>query len=165
MKKLKLKKESVIMYRLSENKIDDFLYSGSRLIDANGNEFEYVRKLKELYCFYDTANEEEVFFTFSEMRQLYGIAPIYYHCEYSHGKNVCECTEWFPIATQKYMELDAWEAVTGAMDWLEWDYMDEKEKSSIFIKLWRSDNILVGVFDVKEVEAISCGEYEPWKEL
>lgn len=153
------------MYRFPKSKIDDYLYPGSRLIDANGNEFEYVRKLKELYCFYDTANEEEVFFTFSEVRQLYGITPIYYHCEYSHGENVCECTEWHPIASQNYMQLDAWESVAGAMEFLNWDEMEEEEKNTIFIQLWNSNDILVGVFDSKEVEAISCGEYEPWKEL
>lgn len=87
--------------------------------------------------------------------------PLYYFCEFVIGDN----QEWQAIDGQRYMQLDAWEAVCGAMEWLEWDEMDEKEKESIFIKLWRSDHVLIGIFDAEEIEKISRGDSEPWKEV
>ena len=68
-----------------------------------------------------------------------------YYCEFSHGENSCGCTEWQEVGSQRYLQLSPWDAVAGAMDWLEWDEMEEEEKNSIFIKLWRSDHVLVGI--------------------
>lgn len=86
--------------------------------------------------------------------------PLYYFCEFNTGDN----QEWQTVNGQRYMQLDAWEAVAGAMDWLEWDEMEKEQKELIFIKLWRSDHVLIGIFDAEEIERISYGDYEPWKE-
>ena len=109
--------------------------------------------------------EEDRYLIRPEIQQLYGIAPKYYYCEFSHGENSCSCTEWQEVGSQRYLQLPAWDTVVGAMDWLEWDEMEEEEKKSIFIKLWRSDHVLVGIFDADEIEEISCGNYEPWEKL
>lgn len=153
------------MYKLSENKISGFLYSGSQLMDKEGHTLEFIAKCNRLYLFYDIDEEEDRYLTHQEIKKLYGIAPRYYYCEFAHGKNSCSCKEWQEIGSQRYLQLPAWEAVAGAMDWLKWDEMEEEEKESIFIKLWRSDHILIGIFSTEEIEEISCGEYEPWGEL
>lgn len=153
------------MYKLSENKLTDFLYTGSQLMTKEGNTFKYVTKLKELYQFYDIANEEEVYFTLSEVKNLYGIEPLYYFCEFAAGENTLNCNEWQAVEGQQYMQLDAWEAVCGACDGLEGDNMSEAEKDKFMLKLWRTDNILVGIFGIDEIKEICCGNYEPWKEL
>ena len=98
------------------------------------------------------------------MYKLSGNKSSNYYCEFSHGENSCGCTEWQEVGSQRYLQLSPWDAVAGAMDWLEWDEMEE-EKNSIFIKLWRSDHVLVGIFDADEIEEISCGNYEPWEKL
>lgn len=153
------------MYKLSGNKLNDFLYPGSRLINNEGHLLEYVTKCNQLYLLYDTDEEEEIYYTFTEMRQLSGIKPAYYYCEFSHGENSCGCTEWQEVGSQRYLQLPAWDAVAGAMDWLGWDEMEKEKKELIFIKLWRSDHVLIGIFDADELEKISYGDYEPWEEL
>lgn len=153
------------MYKLSGNKIFNYLYPNSRLINNEGHVLEYVTKCNQLYLLYDTDEEEEIYYTFTEMRQLWGVKPAYYYCEFSHGENSCSCEEWQEVGSQRYLQLPAWDAVVGAMDWLEWDEMEEEEKNSIFIKLWRSDHVLVGIFNADEIAEISCGNYEPWEKL
>lgn len=152
------------MYRLKENKMDDFLYTGSWLMNKEGNTFEYVAKNNQLYILRNMETGEMERFTYCELRQMYGKKPVYYYCEFSHGENLCTCEEWQEAGSQRYLQLPAWESVAGAMDWLKWDEMEEEEKNSIFIKLWRSDHVLVGIFDAEELEKISYGEYEPWEE-
>ena len=149
------------MYRLKENKINDFLYTGSQLMNREGNNFEYVTKANQLHILQNMETGEMEHFTTFELRQMYGKKPLYYFCEFVIGNN----QEWQTIDGQRYMQLDAWNAVVGAMDWLEWDEMEEEEKESIFIKLWRSDHVLIGIFDADEIEEISCGNYEPWEEM
>ena len=86
--------------------------------------------------------------------------PLYYFCEFNTGDN----QEWQAVNGQRYMRLDAWEAVCGAYDALEIDCMSEEERNSIMLKLWNTDDHLVGIFDIKEIEEICAGNYEPWKE-
>ena len=88
-----------------------------------------------------------------------------YYCEFSHGENSCSCQEWQEVGSQRYLQLSPWDAVVGAMDWLEWDEMEESAKASIFIKLLDSENNIVGIFDADEIEEIGCGNYEPWEKL
>ena len=135
------------------------------MINNEGHLLEYVTKCNQLYLLYDTDEEEEIYYTFAEMLQLRGIKPAYYYCEFSHGENSCSCTEWQEVGSQRYLQLSPWDSVVGAMEWLEWDEMEEEEKKSIFIKLWRSDHVLVGIFDADKIEEISCGNYEPWEEM
>lgn len=149
------------MYKLKENKIDDFLYTGSQLMNREGNNFEYVTKVNQLHVLQNMETGEMERFTTSELRQMYGKKPLYYFCEFVIGNN----QEWQTIDGQRYTQLDAWEAVAGAMEWLEWDEMDENEKESVFIKLRRSDHVLIGIFDAEEIEKISRGDSEPWKEV
>lgn len=153
------------MYRLKDNKIHDFLYAGSYLMDKNGNSFEYVTKNNKLHLLQNMETGEMERFTTSELRQMYGKEPnpIWYWCEFSHGENVTNCEPWQTV--WGCCSSDAWECVIGALEWLEWDYMEESEKASIFIKLWDSENNIVGIYDADELEKISYGEYEPWKEL
>ena len=149
------------MYRLKENKINDFLYTGSQLMNREGNNFEYVTKANQLHILQNMETGEMEHFTTFELRQMYGKKPLYYFCEFVIGNN----QEWQTIDGQRYMQLDAWDAVVGAMDWLEWDEMEESAKASIFIKLLDSENNIVGIFDADEIEEISCGNYEPWEKL
>lgn len=149
------------MYRLKENKINGFLYSGSQLINKEGNTFEYVAKANQLHILQNMETGEMERFTTSELRQMYGKEPLYYFCEV--GTKTDE--EWFAVEGQRYLHLDAWEAVCGAYDALEIDCMKEEEKNSIMLKLWNTDDHLVGIFDIKEIEEICAGNYEPWKEL
>lgn len=149
------------MYRLKENKINDFLYTGSQLMNREGNNFEYVTKANQLHILQNMETGEMEHFTTFELRQMYGKKPLYYFCEFVIGNN----QEWQTIDGQRYMQLDAWDAVVGAMDWLEWDEMEESAKASLFIKLLDSENNIVGTFDADEIEEISCGNYEPWEKL
>ena len=130
-------------------------------MNREGNNFEYVTKANQLHILQNMETGEMEHFTTFELRQMYGKKPLYYFCEFVIGNN----QEWQTIDGQRYMQLDAWNAVVGAMDWLEWDEMEEEEKESIFIKLWRSDHVLIGIFDADEIEEISCGNYEPWEEM
>lgn len=93
--------------------------------------------------------------------KMYGKEPLYYFCEFVIGDN----QEYQAINGQRYMQLDAWEAVCGAYDALEIDLMSEEEKNLIMLKLWDTNNRLVGTFDIKEIEEICAGNYEPWEEM
>ena len=148
------------MYRLKENKINDFLYTGSQLMNQEGNFFEYVTKANQLHILQNMETGEMEHFTTFELRQMYGKKPLYYFCEFVIGNN----QEWQTIDGQRYMQLGAWDAVAGAMDWLEWDEMEESAKASIFIKLLDSENNIVGIYDANELKKISYGDCEPWKE-
>lgn len=149
------------MYRLKENKMDDFLYTGSQLINKEGNTFEYVTKVNQLHILQNIETGEMEQFTTVELRQMYGKEPLYYFCEFVIGDN----REWQTVDGQRYMQLDAWEAVCGAYDALEIDLMSEEEKNLIMLKLWDTNNRLVGTFDIKEIEEICAGNYEPWEEM
>lgn len=149
------------MYKLKENKIDDFLYTGSQLMNKEGNTFEYVAKNNQLHLLRNMETGEMERFTTFELRQMYGKKPLYYFCEV--GTKTDE--EWFAVEGQRYLHLDAWEAVCGAYDALEVDLMPEEEKNRMMLKLWNTDDHLVGTFDTKEIEEICAGNYEPWKEV
>lgn len=146
------------MYKLKENKIDDFLYAGSQLMNREGNTFEYVTKARQLHILQNMETEEMEHFTTFELRQMYGKEPnpVWYKCEFTHGENVTNCEPWQTIWGCR--SSGAWYAVTGALEWLEWDYMKESEKASIFIKLLDSENNIVGIYDADELEKISYGE-------
>lgn len=146
------------MYRLKDNKVSDFLYPGSCLMNKEGNTFEYVTKYNQLYALQNMETEELEYFTWFELRQMYGKEPnpVYYTCEFTHGENVVNCEEWQTVPECK--SSDAWEVVTGALEWLEWDYMEESEKANIFVRLWDSENNIVGIYDADELEKISYGE-------
>lgn len=148
------------MYRLKDNKISDFLYPGSQLMNREGNSFEYVAKANQLHILQNMETGEQEYFTTFDLRQMYGKEPLYYFCEFAIGDN----QEWQTINGQRYMQLGAWEAVCGAYDALEIDLMPEKEKKFIMLKLWDTDNYLVGIFGIEEIEEICAGNYEPWKE-
>lgn len=149
------------MYKLKENKIDDFLYIGNQLMNREGNSFEYVAKANHLHILQNMETGEMEYFTTFELRQMYEKEPLYYFCEFVIGDN----QEWQAINGQRYIRLDAWEAVCGAYDALEIDLMPEEEKNRIMLKLWNTDNHLVGIFGIEEIEEICAGNYEPWKEL
>lgn len=153
------------MYRLKENKINDFLYTGSQLMNREGNNFEYVTKANQLHILQNMETGEMERFTTSELRQMYGKEPnpVWYWCKFTHGENVTNCEPWQTVPGGKHK--DAWDAVVGAMEWLEWDEMEESAKASIFIELLDSENIIVGIYDADELKKISCGDYEPWEEL
>ena len=149
------------MYKLKENRIDDFLYTGSQLMNKEGNTFEYVAKNNQLHILRNMETGEMEEFTTFELRNMYAKEPLYYCCEFVIGDN----QEWQTVNGQRYMQLDAWDAVVGAMEWLNWDYMEESEKAGIFIKLLDSKNNIMGIYDADELEKISYGAYEPWKEV
>ena len=153
------------MYRLKDNKIFDFLYPGSQLMNREGNFFEYVAKNNQLHILQNMETGEMEHFTTFELRNMYGKEPLHYFCEFGTGTCPLTCKEWFAVEGQRYMQLDAWEAVCGAYDALEIDLMPEEEKNLIMLKLWGTDNHLVGIFDIKEIEEICAGNYEPWEEL
>lgn len=146
------------MYKLSENKLADFLYTGSQLMNKEGNSFEYVTKNNQLHILQNMETGGMEHFTTSELRKMYGkeINPVYYMCDFTHGENVTNCEPWQAVPSAKYK--DVWECVIGALEWLEWDEMEESEKASIFIRLWDSENNTVGVYDADELEKISYGE-------
>lgn len=152
------------MYKLKENKIDDFVYSGSQLMNKEGNTFEYVIKNNQLHILQNMETGEMERFTTFELRQMYGKEPLYYFCEFAIGESPLTWGEWQAINGQRYLQLDAWKAVCGAYDALEIDLMPEEEKNLIMLKLWDTDNHLVGIFGTEEIEEICAGNYEPWKE-
>lgn len=146
------------MYKLKENKIDDFIYSGSQLMNREGNFFEYVTEGNQCHILQNMETGELEYFTWFELRNMYGKEPnpIYYKCEFTHGEGVMNCEPW--QAVWGCRSSDAWECVTGALEWLEWDEIEESEKSNIFIKLLDSENNIVGIYDADELEKISYGE-------
>ena len=153
------------MYRLKENKMDDFTYPGSQLTNREGNFFEYVAKNNQLHILRNMETGEMEEFTTFELRNMYGKEPnpVWYKCEFTHGENIINCNPWQPVPSAKY--TDAWEAVVGALEWIEWDEMEESAKASIFIKLLDSENNIVGIYDANELKKISYGDCEPWKEI
>lgn len=153
------------MYNLNKSNLDGFLYAGSQLVDVESNSLEYVTKNNQLHILQNMETGEMERFTTSELCQMYAKEPrpAWYWCEFTHGKNTVNCNPWQIVPYENYK--DAWETITGAMEWLEWDEMEEEEKKSIFIKLWRFDHVLIGIFNAEEIEEISYGSYEPWKEL
>lgn len=153
------------MYKLSENKLTDFLYTGSQLMDKEGSTFEYVAKNNRLHILENMETGEQEYFTTAELRQMYGKEPLYYFCEFASGESTLNCNEWQAIEGQQYMQLDAWEAVCGAYDALDIDYLTEEEKNFIMIKLWDTNNHVIGIFGIKEIEEICAGDYEPWEEV
>lgn len=148
------------MYKLSENKIFDFLYPGSQLMNKEGNSFEYVTQARQLHILQNMETGEMEHFTTFELRQMYGKEPLYYFCEFV----IRDKQEWQIVNGQRYMQLNAWEAVCGAYDALEIDLMPEEEKNLIMLKLWGTGDHLVGIFGIEEIEEICAGNYEPWKE-
>lgn len=146
------------MYRLKDNKVSDFLYPGSCLMNKEGNTFEYVAQYNRLYTLQNMETEELEYFTWFELLNMYGKEPnpVWYRCEFTHGEGITNCEPWQTVWGCR--SSDAWECVTGALEWLEWDYMEESEKSNIFIKLLNSENNIVGIYDADELEKISYGE-------
>lgn len=146
------------MYKLLYNKLTDFLYTGSQLMDKEGNFFEYVTEGNQCHILQNMETGEMERFTTSELRKMYGKEPnpICYKCEFTHGEGVTNCEPWQGVPGCS--SSDAWEAVVGAMEWLEWDNMEESEKANIFVRLWDSENNIVGIYDADELEKISYGE-------
>ena len=146
------------MYKLLYNKLTDFLYPGSQLMSREGNFFEYITEGNQCHILQNMETGEREYFTTAELRKMYGKEPnpIYYKCEFTHGEGVMNCEPWQAIPTSKLS--DAWETVTGALEWLEWGEIKESEKSNIFIKLLDSENNIVGIYDADELEKISSGE-------
>lgn len=146
------------MYKLKENKINDFLYTGSQLMNKEGNNFEYVAKNNQLHILQNMETGEMEHFTTFELRQAYGKEPnpVWYRCEFTHGENDTNCEPWQPVWGCR--SSSAWDCVVGALEWIEWDYMEESEKTNIFVRLWDSENNIVGIYDADELEKISYGE-------
>ena len=146
------------MYRLKDNKVSDFLYPGSQLMNREGNSFEYVVKNNHLHILQNMETGEMEKFTIFELRNMYGKEPnpVWYRCEFTHGEGVTNYEPWQAVPTLKLS--NAWETIVDALEWLEWDEMEESEKSNIFIKLLDSENNIVGIYDVDELEKISYGE-------